>query len=71
MLSSPSPTQGLSGIKAFFGSPSDSVQSVLYTFPPTLTSVLRGCVREQVQIQEKTTAVKVLWLSTMSYLSVQ
>ena len=36
----------------------------VYTFPSTLTAVLRGFYREKVQLQEKTTAVTVLWLST-------
>ena len=38
--------QGLARIQAFFKSPNDSVHTELYTFPPNLTAVLRGCVRE-------------------------
>ena len=41
-----SPKQSLTRMKFFFSRFNDSVHSELYSFPPTLTYVLRGCVRD-------------------------
>ena len=48
-----SPQQGLARIKAFFSSANESVHSELSTYPPTLTTVLRVCVRELVKTLRK------------------
>ena len=39
--------------KGFFSSPNDSTHMELYTFLPTLTVVLSGCVREKGKSQKR------------------